>query len=56
MKKCDILNTIESFKDTLERYKKDLEKNPDSLLYTYLVKNTEEYIQELEEIYGKIKD
>ena len=41
------LDLIESFEQTLERYKKELENNPTSTFYQGLVKNTEEYITEL---------
>lgn len=36
-----------TFEETLKRYKSDLEKNPGSTFYSGLVKNTEEYIEEL---------
>ena len=42
-----ILATIKSFEETLSRYRSDLQKNPTSLFYKGLVKNTEEYINEL---------
>jgi len=53
MKKENILNTIRSFEETLERYKSDLEKNPDSTFHSGLVKNTEEYIDELKDELNK---
>lgn len=40
---------IEMFKETLESYKLKLQSNPDSTFYKGLVKNTEEYIQEMSE-------
>jgi superfamily II DNA or RNA helicase len=47
MKKEEILNTIKSFEETLKRYQSELEKNPNSICYIGLVKNTAEYIAEL---------
>lgn len=47
MKTEEILQTIKTFEETLKRYKSDLEKNPGSTFYSGLVKNTEEYIEEL---------
>lgn len=47
MKTEEILQTIKTLEETLKRYKSDLEKNPSSTFYTGLVKNTEEYIEEL---------
>ena len=47
MKTKEINNTIESFEETLKRYRTELEKNPNSTFYNGLVKNTEEYIEEL---------
>jgi hypothetical protein len=47
MKKEEILQTIKTFEETLKRYKLDLEKNPGSTFYAGLVKNTEDYIEEL---------
>jgi len=38
---------IELFAEKLERYKEQLLENPDSIFYQGLVKNTEEYIEEL---------
>ncbi len=38
---------IETFERALERYKKELEKNPDSTFYKGLVKETEEYLKEI---------
>lgn len=49
MKAEEILQTIKTFEETLKRYKSDLEKNPGSTFYTGLVKNTEEYIEELKD-------
>lgn len=56
MKKEDLINTITSFDETLKRYKSDLEKNPDSTFHNGLVKNTEEYIEELKEELKGIDD
>jgi hypothetical protein len=36
-------------KDSLKRYKKSLEQNPGSFFYKGLIKNTEEYIEELQQ-------
>jgi len=47
MKTEEILQTIKTFEETLKRYKLDLEKNPSSTFYAGLVKNTEEYVEEL---------
>lgn len=38
---------ILQFEETLVRYEKDLEANPESLFHQGLVKNTKEYINEL---------
>jgi hypothetical protein len=43
---------LQTFDETLKRYKSDLEKNPSSTFYTGLVKNTEDYIEELK---GELK-
>lgn len=51
----EVLNTIKSFEETLKRYKADLESNPNSTFYIGLVKNTEEYIEELREELKKQK-
>jgi hypothetical protein len=40
---------IESFEETLERYKTELKKDPTSTFYQGLVKNTEDYIKELKD-------
>ena len=40
---------IETHKESLRRYRTELAKNPDSLAYRGMVKNTEEYIEELKE-------
>src|SRR6266511_289348 len=52
------LETIKSFEESLQRYRTDLSNHPGSLFYTGLVKNTEEYIEELKEELksGKGKD
>ncbi len=55
MKAEEILNTIKSFEETLLRYRSDLEKNPGSTFYSGLVKNTEEFIEELREELKKQK-
>ncbi len=47
MKTENIIQTIKSFEETLKRYKSDLEKNPGNIFYLGLVKNTEEYLDEL---------
>ena len=47
MKKEEIALTIKLFEETLERYKSNLETSPESTFYSGLVKNTEEYIEEL---------
>ena len=39
--------TIEVYQKFLKRYKSELEKHPNSMFYLGLVKNTEEYIEEL---------
>jgi len=41
-------DTISIFEKSLEKYKVELSKRPDSLFYSGLVKETEEYIKELE--------
>jgi hypothetical protein len=38
---------IELFEEKLKRYKLQLKKDPNSLFYKGLVKNTQEYIEEL---------
>lgn len=38
---------IKNLKSSLNRYRQGLKKNPDSLFYTGLIKNTKEYIKEL---------
>ena len=40
---------IETHEESLRRYRTELAKNPDSLAYRSMVKNTEEYIEELKE-------
>ncbi len=40
---------INLFEKKLKRYKSELEKNPRSTVYSGLIKNTEEYIEELKE-------
>lgn len=50
----NIQETIESFEEMLKRYKEDLGKNPGSFFYEGLVKNTEEYIEELNEELEKV--
>jgi type I restriction enzyme, R subunit len=53
----NILETIKSFESQLKRYMDELSKHPDSLFYKGLVKNTEEFIEELnEELYAISKD
>jgi hypothetical protein len=47
MKTEEILQTIKTLEENLERYTLDLEEDPGSTFYTGLVKNTEEYIEEL---------
>jgi len=49
MKTEEILQTIRMFEETLKRYKSDLEKTPGSTFYAGLVKNTEDYIEELKD-------
>lgn len=46
----NLLDTIKSFEKILERYKSKLEKEPNSVFYKGLVKNTEEYINELKSL------
>lgn len=46
----NLLDTIKSFEKILERYKSKLEKDPNSVFYKGLVKNTEEYISELKSL------
>ena len=41
------VQTLKTFEETLQRYKSELEKNPDSTFYIFLIKNTEEYIEKL---------
>jgi hypothetical protein len=45
--KNEYLELIKSFEISLERYKLELEKNPDSFFFAGLVKETIEYINEL---------
>lgn len=47
MEEQDIL--ILQFEEMLATYKRELEKNPNSHFYKCLVKNTEEYLEELKE-------
>ncbi len=47
MKKEEIENTITSFEVTLNRYRDKLNQNPGSTFYSGLIKNTQEYIEEL---------
>lgn len=47
--------TIEVHEESLERHKKELEKNPSSFFYQGLVKNEEEFIKELKEASNKKK-
>lgn len=49
MSKETTLELIRTFEEQLKRYREDLQKNPDSLFHRGLVKNTEEYIEELKE-------
>jgi len=50
-----IKETINVFEKILKRYQANLEKDPGSPFYSGLVKNTEEYIAELnEELKNKI--
>lgn len=51
----EILQTIDTFEESLKRYKLDLEKNPTSTFYIWVVKNTEDYIEELKEEFKKQK-
>lgn len=46
----NLLDTIKSFEKILERYKSKLEKDPNSVFYKGLVKNTEDYISELKSL------
>lgn|GEM_PF-332501 len=55
IKREEILNTIKSFEEALKRYKLELEKYPNSIFYTGLVKNTKEYIEELKCEIEKLK-
>lgn len=41
------LDLISSLEKTLKSYKSELEKSPESTFYSGLIKNTEEYINEL---------
>lgn len=43
-------SVIKSLKRSLKRYKAELDKQPDSTYYRGLVKNTQEYIDELTKI------
>jgi hypothetical protein len=45
--KNDKLATIKTFEDTLNLYKLELVKNPNSTFLIGVIKNTEEYINEL---------
>ena len=45
----NIRETIKSSEEMLQQYKEELGKNPQSFFYEGAVKNTEEYIEELEE-------
>ena len=47
MKSEGTVQTLKTFEETLQRYKSELEKNPDSTFYIFLIKNTEEYIEKL---------
>lgn len=48
MRSTHITQTIKSFEEALKAHKAHLEKNPSSTFYRGLVKNTLEYIEELE--------
>jgi len=52
MKSEGVVQILKTFEETLQRYKSELEKNPDSTFYTFLIKNTEEYIEKLK---GELK-
>ena len=54
MKTEEILNTIKSFEETLLRYR--LEEHPESIFYSGLIKNTEEFIEELKDKIEKNKN
>lgn len=43
------VNFIKDYEQALIRYKRLSEENPDSLFYKGLIKNTQEYIDELKE-------
>ena len=47
MKNSDQEELIKSFEKSLDRYKLELEKNPNSTFFAGIVKETEEYIEEL---------
>lgn len=47
MKKENIIDTISIFTESLINYRKILDANPESDFYKGIVKNTEEYISEL---------
>lgn len=53
MRSQEIENTLKTFEETLKRYQSDLQKNPDSIFYEGLVKNTQEYIEELKQELSK---
>lgn len=47
---------LEMFKGKLKHYKLKLKRNPGSLFYLGLVKNTKEYIEELKTEYAKMNN
>jgi hypothetical protein len=49
MKAQNIQQTIDRFEQSLKEYRKEIEKNPSSFFYKGLIKETEEYIEELQE-------
>ncbi len=55
MKATNISTAIQTFEETLQRYRSELDKNPKSTFYSGLVKNTEEYLDELRNELDKAK-
>ena len=47
MNKSDTQDLIEIFEKKLKRYKRELDRNKNSTFYEGLVKNTEEFINDL---------
>lgn len=53
MRSQEIETTLKTFEETLRRYQSGLQQNPGSIFYEGLVKNTQEYIEELKQELSK---